>query len=40
MPIMLTGLIEKPIKAPPETAMVKRIQRAEDFVCLEGWAAR
>jgi DMSO/TMAO reductase YedYZ molybdopterin-dependent catalytic subunit len=37
MPITVTGLVEKPVEIPQELTKVRRIQRVEDFVCLEGW---
>ncbi|NMP24924.1 molybdopterin-dependent oxidoreductase [Sulfobacillus harzensis] len=34
---MITGLIERPIEVPPRGGLLSRIDRVEDFRCLEGW---
>ena len=37
MALTLTGLVERSLDISPDAAMTQRIERIEDFVCLEGW---
>ncbi len=37
MALTLTGLVERPFDIPPDALASQRIERIEDFVCLEGW---
>lgn len=36
-PLMITGLVRHPIEVPPQGMRVPRLDRVEDFHCLEGW---